>query len=159
MLFIPFEIHFPYPGLEAWIQTISMGEGNTKGKLFLAFFTFGKARPAAQTLCPSFYNHPCLMLTGVLCSPCTGMEDGCGNCRLWVISSAFLLPAQALRVAFFFHGQMICLFVLEVTSVLCEFWILSNAKLQLGFEFHRLTTDTQWAFNKCFSLPFCHLNK
>lgn len=43
---------------------------------------------------------------------------------------------------FFFHGQMKCLFVLKVTSVLCEFWLLSNAKSQLGFEFHRLTTDT-----------------
>lgn len=127
MLSIPLEIHFPHPGLEAWVQTISMGVGNIKSKLILAFFAFGKASPTTQILCPSFYNVPCLVLTGVLCSPCTGMEDGYGSCCLWVISSVFLFPPQAIRVAFFFHGQMKCLFVLKVTSFM---WILDSLKCQ-----------------------------
>lgn len=113
-----------------------MGGGNIMGKLSLAFFAFGKARPTAY-----LFTTPYLVLTwGAVFT--LNKEGGCGNCCFWVISSGFL-PLHSRQRGFFFCGQMKCLFVLKVTSVLCEFWILSNAKPQLaGFEFHRLSTDT-----------------
>lgn len=65
-----------------------MGGGNIMGKLSSAFFAFGKARPTAHLFTPPPpYAHWGAVFT-------LHREGGCGNCCLWVISSAFLLPPQ-----------------------------------------------------------------